>query len=306
MFASNTPMAGLSPFQRIQGKILDAASCVKSSAMPTSPPKTCSTYCGKIGTMSNPQSKIVLITGAAGGIGRATVTLFAEKGWRVIGVDRSLFGENFPSNGLFIQSDISDPAALEAIFRQARAFTDCLDVLVNNAALQIAKPLLDTSVEEWDAVMASNLRSVFLSAKLAYPLFKAVGGGAIINVSSVHAVQTSANIAAYAASKGGLLALTRAMAIEFAPDNIRVNAILPGAVDTPMLRAGLGRGHVEGDGDIMERLDNLARKTVSGKVGKPEEIAHAIYFLADDTQSSFMTGQSMIVDGGATARLSTE
>ena len=85
--------------------------------------------------------------------------------------------------------------------------------------------------------------------------------------------------------------------IEFAPDNIRVNAILPGAVDTPMLRAGLGRGHVSG-GDIQTRLDNLARKTVNGRVGKPEEIAHAIYFLADDSQSSFMTGQAVFVDGG--------
>ncbi|HNM38371.1 MAG TPA: SDR family oxidoreductase, partial [Anaerolineales bacterium] len=88
-------------------------------------------------------------------------------------------------------------------------------------------------------------------------------------------------------------------------DNIRVNAILPGAVDTQMLRAGLGRGHV-GAGDLQDRLDNLARKTVNGRVGKPEEIAHAIYFLADNEQSSFMTGQSIIVDGGATARLSTE
>jgi NAD(P)-dependent dehydrogenase (short-subunit alcohol dehydrogenase family) len=121
----------------------------------------------------------------------------------------------------------------------------------------------------------------------------------------VHAVQTSANIAAYAASKGGILALTRAMAIEFAKDNIRVNAILPGAVDTPMLRAGLDRGHVSGP-SMSERLDNLARKTVNGRIGTPEEIAHAIYFLADDTQSSFMTGQALIVDGGATARLSTE
>jgi len=100
-------------------------------------------------------------------------------------------------------------------------------------------------------------------------------------------------------------ALSRAMAIEFAPDNIRVNAILPGAVDTPMLRAGLGRGHV-GHGDMQERLDNLARKTVNGRVGTPEEIAHAIYFLADNEQSSFMTGQALVVDGGATARLSTE
>ncbi len=175
----------------------------------------------------------------------------------------------------------------------------------NRRAVQVAKPLVETTVEEWDAVMASNLRSVFLFVKLAHPLMKAAGGGAIVNVSSVHAIQTSANIAAYAASKGGLLALTRAMAIEFAPDNIRVNAILPGAVDTPMLRAGLGRGHV-GQGDMQERLDNLARKTVSGKVGKPEEIARAIYFLADNEQSSFMTGQALVVDGGATARLSTE
>ncbi|MEO7839609.1 MAG: SDR family oxidoreductase, partial [Anaerolineales bacterium] len=239
------------------------------------------------------------------GIGRATVSLFSEKGWRVIGVDRADFGEDFPQHGLFIRSDISRPEDMQVIFEKAHAFTESLEALVNNAALQIAKPLVETTVEEWDAVMASNLRSVFLGVKLAYPLLKAGSGAAIVNVSSVHAIQTSANIAAYAASKGGLLALTRAMAIEFAPDNIRVNAVLPGAVDTPMLRAGLGRGHV-GQGDVQERLDNLARKTVSGKVGKPEEIAHAIYFLADNEQSSFMTGQALVVDGGATARLSTE
>jgi NAD(P)-dependent dehydrogenase (short-subunit alcohol dehydrogenase family) len=109
----------------------------------------------------------------------------------------------------------------------------------------------------------------------------------------------------YAASKGGLLALTRALAIEFAPQNIRVNAILPGAVDTPMLRAGLDRGHLGGS-DVLTRLDNLARKTVNGRIGQPQEIARCIYFLADNEQSSFMTGQALIVDGGATARLSTE
>jgi len=250
-------------------------------------------------------TKTVLITGACGGIGSATVQLFAEKGWNVIGVDRSPCGERFPTGGHFIQADISHPEAAQAIFQKVRAITQVLDALVNNAAVQVAKPLVETTVEEWDAVMASNLRSVFLFVKLAHPLMKAAGGGAIVNVSSVHAVQTSANIAAYAASKGGLLALTRAMAIEFAKDNIRVNSILPGAVDTPMLRAGLDRGHL-GEGDMQERLDNLARKTVNGRVGKPEEIAQAIYFLADDTQSSFMTGQAMIVDGGATARLSTE
>jgi len=249
--------------------------------------------------------RTMLITGAAGGIGRATVKLFADKGWRVIGVDRATFGETFPDNGLFIQSDISIGENLESIFNQAHTFTETLHALVNNAALQIAKPILETTVEEWDAVMASNLRSVFLGIKLAHPLLKAAGGGAIVNVSSVHAVATSADIAAYATSKGGLLALTRAVAIEFAPDNIRANAILPGAVDTPMLRAGLNRGHVSGD-DIEARIDNLGRKIVSGRVGTSEEIAHAIYFLADETQSSYMTGQALIVDGGATARLSTE
>lgn len=251
------------------------------------------------------KSPILLITGAAGGIGRATVMLFAEKGWKVIGVDRQPKYKGFPANGIYIQADISRPEENEAIYDQVSAVTDTLDAVVNNAAVQIAKPLVDTSIEEWDLVMASNLRSVFISSKLAFPLLKAKGGGAIVITSSVHAVATSANIAAYAASKGGLLALTRAMAIEFAPDNIRVNAVLPGAVDTPMLRAGLGRGHV-GLGDMQERLDNLARKTVNGRIGTPEEIAHAIYFLADNTQSSFMTGQALIVDGGATCRLSTE
>jgi NAD(P)-dependent dehydrogenase (short-subunit alcohol dehydrogenase family) len=249
-------------------------------------------------------TKTILITGAGGGIGRGCVHHFSEKGWRVIGVDRSDFGDDFPKNGHFIKADISHPDSVEQIFQEARDFHPALDALVNNAAVQVAKPLIETTVEEWDSVMASNLRSVFLFVKLAYPLLKAKGG-AIVNVSSVHAIQTSANIAAYAASKGGLLALTRAMAIEFAPDNIRVNAILPGAVDTPMLRAGLGRGHLGGS-DMQERLDNLARKTVNGRVGTPAEIAHAIYFLADNEQSSFMTGQALVIDGGATARLSTE
>ncbi len=251
------------------------------------------------------EARTVLVTGAGGGIGRACVKHFFDQGWRVIGVDRTDYGEGFPDNGRFIKADISHPDSVEMIFQQAKGFHPTLDALINNAAVQVAKPLIETSVEEWDAVMASNLRSVFLFVKLAHPLMKAAGRGAVVNVSSVHAIQTSANIAAYAASKGGLLALTRAMAIEFAPDNIRVNAILPGAVDTPMLRAGLERGHV-GRGDVQERLDNLARKTVSGRVGTPEEIASAIYFLADNAQSSFMTGQALVVDGGATARLSTE
>lgn len=249
--------------------------------------------------------KVVLITGASGGIGSATVALFHQKGWQVIGVDRGDPSECFPNDGLYIHADISNPSDIEGIYERASQFSKRLNAVVNNAAIQISKPLLETTVEEWDSVMASNLRSVFLGARLAYPLLCHSDSSAIVNVSSVHAVATSANISAYAASKGGLLALTRAMAIEFAKDNIRVNAILPGAVDTPMLRAGLDRGHVSG-GTVVTRLENLARKTVNGRIGTPMEIAHAIFFLADDEQSSFMTGQAMIVDGGATARLSTE
>ena len=152
--------------------------------------------------------------------------------------------------------------------------------------------------------MNVNVRAAFLMTQQAYPFLKK-SQGAIVNVSSVHAVATSVDIATYAASKGALMALTRAMAIEFAPDNVRANAILPGAVDTGMLRDGLSRQHVSG-GSVQERLDDLASKTVIQRVGTPEEIAAAIYFLADNEQSSFMTGQPLIVDGGATTRLSTE
>jgi len=251
------------------------------------------------------RKKVVLISGAEGGIGQAAVGLFLDKGWQVIGVDRRQEDEKQRKEFLYIQADISDPDQIKKIYTEAKQFSPVLDAVINNAAIQISKPILETSTEEWDQTMNSNLRSVFLGAKFAHPLLQAAGGGAIVNVSSVHAIATSANISAYAASKGGLLALSRAMAIEFAPDNIRVNAVLPGAVDTPMLRESMKRGQF-GEVSIQMRLDNLANKTVNGRVGTPREIARSIYFLADNTQSSFMTGQALVVDGGATARLSTE
>ena len=250
------------------------------------------------------EKRNVLITGANGGIGRATVLTFAEKGWQVIGVDRDELSFDFPTDGLFIQTDISKPENVAELFSQVAEMYGKLDSLVNNAAIQIAKPLIETTLEEWDALMAVNLRAVFYSIKQAYPLLKAVNGS-IVNVSSVHAVATSADIASYAASKGALMAMTRAMAIEFAKDDVRANAILPGAVDTPMLEAGLSRGHVSA-GSLDDRKAELASKTVIGRVGTPAEIASAIFFLADNEQSSFMTGHPMIVDGGATIRLSTE
>jgi len=149
--------------------------------------------------------------------------------------------------------------------------------------------LVEMQVKEWDAVLNSNLRSVFLMAKEAFGLLKNAKG-AIVNVSSVHAVATSKNIAAYAASKGGMVALTRAMAIEFADAGVRV---------------GLNRGHVKGT-NIEDQLNDLGQRTVMGRVGDPREIAQSILYLADEEQSSYVTGHAMVVDGGATIRLSTE
>jgi NAD(P)-dependent dehydrogenase (short-subunit alcohol dehydrogenase family) len=243
--------------------------------------------------------KIVLITGVAGGIGSATAHVFAKAGWHVIGVDLNEVKINDVNH--FIKADVSDIEDSKRIFNEVKEEEGQINALVNNAAIQICKPLVETTPEEWDTVMATNVRSVYLAVRNAYPM---IHGGSIVNVSSVHAMATSLNIAAYAASKGALVALTRAMAIELAHDNIRVNAVLPGAVDTPMLRAGLKRAHTQ-DYNIDILLSNLKKKHLMGRVGQPEEIGQTILFLAD-CKSSFITGQSIIVDGGAIARLSTE
>jgi len=251
------------------------------------------------------KKRYVVITGASRGIGRAAWELFAKNDWFVIGIGRSPLQGDIPQQGHFIQADVSFEKDWQKIKEETARITDHLDAVVNNAAIQVTKPIIDTTLEEWDRVINANLRSVFLSVKLLHSLLKAGNGGAIVNVSSVHAVATSKEIAAYAASKGGMLALTRALAIELAPDKIRVNTVLPGAVDTEMLRSGLNRDHA-GSGTTDERMEILASKTVIGKIGRPEEIARAIYFLADQDESSFTTGSSLIVDGGATTRLSTE
>jgi len=246
---------------------------------------------------------VVIITGVVGGIGRATSRTFAEQGWHVVGVDLAR-DQEVPDVHHFVQADLSLVEASQRVFDEVQEREGHIDALVNNAAIQICKPLVQTSPEEWDQVMGANLRSVFLAVRNAYPLMRG-HRTAIINVGSVHAIATSANIAAYAASKGAILALTRALAIELAPDDIRVNAVLPGAVDTAMLRAGITRGHVSGR-NMDELLQELARRHVLGRIGQAGEIAQAILFLADYERSSFMTGQALVVDGGATARLSTE
>ena len=247
--------------------------------------------------------RVVMVTGAAGGIGRAAVSAFAESGWQVAAVDRMAMEGNGHATRSY-SSDVSKPEEVEDLFRAIRSDFGRLDALVNNAAVQVSRLLLDTSAGEWDEVMASNLRSAFLTARYGH-VFLRESHGSIVNVSSVHAMASSSGVAAYAASKGGLVALTRVMAIEFGPDQIRVNAILPGAVDTPMLRAGLDRGHLPG-ASSEERLAELGRRTLLGRIGRPAEVGQAILFFADGERSSYTTGQTLIVDGGAMARLSTE
>ena len=247
--------------------------------------------------------RLACVTGAAGGIGHATAAELCRRGWRVGSSDVGAATDESPFHR-FVRVDVADEAGIERLFGAVEAEGTALDALVNNAAVQVAKPLAETSTEDWDRTMAVNVRAAFLAVRRGHDLL-AHAGGAVVNVSSVHAVATSRNIAAYAASKGALLALTRALAVELAEAGIRVNALLPGAVDTPMLRAGLARGHVVGD-DAEARLDALAAGTPLGRVGKAGELARAVAFLCDAEASSYMTGQSLIVDGGATARLSTE
>ena len=245
-------------------------------------------------------TSIALVTGAAGGIGRATVEAFARN-WKVIAVDRRDFN-HLPDGAIGRNTDVAEEADVKGLFRWIETEYGRLDALVNNAAVQLNRPIIETSQEDWDEVLNANLRSVYLTSRFAHPLLEA-SIGSIVNVASVHALATSINIGAYAASKGGVLALTRATALEFAP--VRVNAILPGAIDTPMLRSGLERAQIEG-GTLDGKLAALADRTALGRIGKPSEIANAILFLADGEQSSFITGAALVSDGGALARLSTE
>ena len=250
-------------------------------------------------------NKVVLITGVFGGIGYATAELFKQCKWEVIGIDKLKREDSSNVIDLFIEKDISEPDNIEYIWEKVRHnYQGGLNGLVNNAGYQIAKSVLDTSEQEWDAVMASNIKSVFLSCKHAFELLKRCRGS-VVNVSSVHAFATSKNISAYAASKGALLAFTRALSLEFASEGIRVNCVIPGAVNTPMLTAGFNRGVLSGE-SIAEQLNEIAMRHPLKRVGEPGDIAKLILFLVDNDQSAFITGQSFTADGGALAQLSTE
>jgi NAD(P)-dependent dehydrogenase (short-subunit alcohol dehydrogenase family) len=233
-------------------------------------------------------SRVAVVTGAAGGIGAATCDLLEERGWRVVAVDRVP-----PERDGAIQLDLADP---DAVMASLSALPE-VHGLVNNAAIQLFQTIAETTVAEWDAVMATNLRAPFLCLKALREQLVA-SRGSVVNVASVHARATSQSIAAYAASKGGLVAFTRAAALELAPHGVRVNAVLPGAVDTPALEAGLGRAP-----DAEERL---LERTPLGRVAAPAEIAESVAFLLDTERSGFVSGQELVIDGGALARLGTE
>jgi len=229
----------------------------------------------------------VMVTGAAGGVGSACVRVFRNAGYEVVGVDRQ------PSSDadLHIQFDVGRPDCGVEIVQALDSME--IDGLVNNAADALDKLAVDVTAEDFDNVYAVNLRAPLLLAS-ALKQDLAARSGFVVNVASVHAVATSKSVAGYAATKGGLLAMTRALALEWAPD-VRVNAVLPGAVNTRMLQEGLARSGMT--------MDEFAERQPLGRVGDAIEIAEAIHFLAVNT---FTTGSALIVDGGATARLSTE
>lgn len=233
-------------------------------------------------------SGVAIVTGAAGGIGSVTFDLLADRGWEVVAVD-----DRATDRPGAVEVDVADAGAVaEALSGLPR-----VDALVNIAAIQLYKSLADTSAADWDRVLAVNLGGPFNCLKAVYK--QLVGScGSVVNVGSVHGRATSTSIAAYAAAKGGLAAFTRATAVELGPLGVRSNLIIPGAIDTPILREGFSRG--------ASTDQSLVEKTPLRSIGKPEDVAKAIAFLVDPDESAFVTGGEFVVDGGALARLSTE
>lgn len=239
--------------------------------------------------MTRFQNKVCIVTGAASGIGRATAERLASEGGRVCLVDRNKEkGEvvaagiaNSGGQALFLAADVAEAKEVRATVQAIVEQCSRIDILVNNAAMMTFKPLLEVEDEMWDKVMAVNLKSTFLFCKYSLPY---MNGGSIVNVSSVHAHETTANVVPYATSKGGIEAFTRGLSRECTLAKARINCVDPGAIDTPMLWSN---PNVQSG---VEQID-------SSKIGQPEDIAAAICFLASD-EARFITGASLVVDGG--------
>ena len=239
--------------------------------------------------------KVVIVTGAGRGIGRAVATSFAEEGARVV------IAEKDPATGqdvmrdisagggetIFIRTDISIPEQVSLMVGKTVEKFGRIDILVNNAGFGIWKSPLDLTVEEWDDVINTNLRGAFLCAREAARFMKDHGGGSIINIASTRAFMSEAGSEAYAASKGGVVALTHALAASLAQYRIRVNCISPGWIET-------------GDYSALREADHLQH--FSGRVGRPEDIARACLFLSGEG-NDFISGENIIIDGGMTRKM---
>ena len=256
------------------------------------------------------KDKVALITGAGAGIGRAIALRFAQEGASVTvaDCDRSAYASGSITVQMiheaggeanFVHSDVSRAADTEQMVKVTIDTYGKLDILVNNAGIWMLKPLTEVTEEEWDTLMAINMKGVFLGSKYAIPEMIKQGGGVIINMSSVAGYRGAALATAYCASKGGVLLLTRAMAAELKPVNIRVNALNPSIIDDGMgqqlLKDYQTMGKALGTTGMSERI--LASQ---GRLGTPEEVASAALFLASD-EAAFITGHGLSVDGGAAA-----
>ena len=247
--------------------------------------------------------KRVLITGGASGIGRAAALLFAREGAAVAVADLNEAGgqavvdqiRREGGRALFIRCDVTRAGDCRRAVEQTVAEFGGLDVLFNNAGIIRRATVVDASEADWDRVMAVNVKSVFLMSKAAVPVMAAAGGGAIVNTASGWGLVGGQRAAAYCASKGAVVLLTKAMALDHGPQGIRVNCICPGDTDTAMLRQEAAQL-----GEPVDRFLADSAQRPLGRLGRPEEVAQAALYLASGA-ASFVTGAALVVDGGGTA-----
>ena len=250
--------------------------------------------------------RTVVITGGTGGIGWRCATLFAARGAQVVACghdpeELAHAGAVAPARVYVRAMDVRDEASIAGFFEADPLLQGAgIDALVNCAGIQRLGTVEQTSLETWNAVLAVNLTGTFLSCKYALPLLRRRGGGAIVNVSSIHARVTGGARAAYVASKSAVLGLSRAMALDHGPENIRVNTILPGAIDTPMLTTAWKTLRPDRTEEQMRTLIGEAHPI--GRIGTPHDVAAAIVFLCSP-DAAFMTGVEIAIDGGITNKL---
>lgn len=249
------------------------------------------------------KDKSAIVTGAAGGIGRAAALLLAREGAGVLVVDLNAAegeetAELIRSGGgraVFRKADVAKEAEVCAAVQQAAEAFGGVQVLVNNAGINLVKFLEDTSEEEWDRVMAVNVKSMFLFIKHSVPHMRRAGGGSIVNVGSIGSFVGQYKTPAYIASKGAVMLLTKSLALDYGRDNIRVNCVCPGITDTPMLRR-----HFDTLPNAAAVMRQRADRVPLHRFLQPEDIARAILYLASDDASG-VTGEAHLVDGGILA-----